>query len=107
MPADYATLQSEGLFISCEGDLQDEVGTYTSNGQSECGRASEPASQCFASQRASQCFGSGRVGVVKQYHLIGRPPFTLCSQPLAAGSHPFILPNPLGPLPAYLSIHLP
>ncbi|GFZ52191.1 hypothetical protein JCM24511_09964 [Saitozyma sp. JCM 24511] len=33
MPADYATLQSEGLFISCEGDLQDEVGTYTSNGQ--------------------------------------------------------------------------
>jgi hypothetical protein len=44
MPADYATLQSEGLFISCEGDLQDEVGTYTSDGQSECEReASERA----------------------------------------------------------------
>jgi len=33
MPADYTTLQTEKIFISCEGDLQDEVGTYTSNGQ--------------------------------------------------------------------------
>jgi hypothetical protein len=57
MPADYATLQSEGLFISCEGDLQDEVGTYTSNGQSECENESE------RSERASQYFGSEPFGV--------------------------------------------
>ena len=31
MPAAYAP----GQFLSCEGDLQDEVGTYTSGGQSE------------------------------------------------------------------------
>lgn len=33
MPADYQALSTPGVFISCEGDLQDEVGTYTSNGQ--------------------------------------------------------------------------
>ncbi|KAL1413823.1 hypothetical protein Q8F55_001607 [Vanrija albida] len=33
MPADYATLQKGGVFESCEGEIQDEVGTYTSNGQ--------------------------------------------------------------------------
>ena len=31
MPAQY----QDGEFTSCEGDLQDEVGTYTLNGQSE------------------------------------------------------------------------
>lgn len=31
MPAAYAPNE----FLSCDGDLQDEVGTYTSNGQSE------------------------------------------------------------------------
>lgn len=30
-PAAYAP----GVFESCEGDLQDEVGTYTANGTSE------------------------------------------------------------------------
>lgn len=30
MPAAY----ENNVFLSCEGDLQDEVGTYTSNGQS-------------------------------------------------------------------------
>lgn len=31
MPAAY----QDDVFLSCEGDLQDEVGTYTSDGQSE------------------------------------------------------------------------
>lgn len=31
MPAAY----ENNVFMSCEGDLQDEVGTYTSDGQSE------------------------------------------------------------------------
>ena len=31
MPAAY----EPGVFLACEGDLQDEVGTYTSGGQSE------------------------------------------------------------------------
>jgi hypothetical protein len=31
MPASYV----DGEFTSCEGELQDVVGTYTSNGQSE------------------------------------------------------------------------
>ncbi|GMK54035.1 hypothetical protein CspeluHIS016_0106210 [Cutaneotrichosporon spelunceum] len=31
MPADYAALP--GQFVSCEGELQDEVGTYVENGQ--------------------------------------------------------------------------
>jgi hypothetical protein len=34
MPADYAAL--EGKFEACDGELQDEVGTYVSNGQSGC-----------------------------------------------------------------------
>ena len=33
MPSDWASIN--GTFTSCEGDLQDEVGTYTSNGQSK------------------------------------------------------------------------
>ena len=35
MPADYTTLQNDGLFIACEGGIQSEVGTYTSGAQSE------------------------------------------------------------------------
>lgn len=35
MPADYAALKAGNTFISCEGEIQDEVGTYVSNGQSE------------------------------------------------------------------------
>ena len=31
MPASY----TDGEFTSCEGELQDVIGTYTSNGQSE------------------------------------------------------------------------
>ena len=31
MPAAY----QDNVFLACEGDLQDEVGTYTSDGQSE------------------------------------------------------------------------
>lgn len=32
MPNSY----TDNEFTSCEGDLQDVVGTYTSNGQSKC-----------------------------------------------------------------------
>lgn len=35
MPADYAGLEQNKLFVSCEGEMQDEVGTYVENGQSE------------------------------------------------------------------------
>jgi len=36
MPAGYV----DGQFTSCEGELQDPVGTYTSNGQSEPSKVS-------------------------------------------------------------------
>jgi len=44
MPATYI----DGEFTSCEGELQDPVGTYTSNGQSEpskllCSRVAVPS----------------------------------------------------------------
>jgi hypothetical protein len=44
MPATYI----DGEFTSCEGELQDPVGTYTSNGQSEsskllCNRVAVPS----------------------------------------------------------------
>ena len=43
MPASYVS----GEFTSCEGDLQDEVGTYTSNGQSEASVFSRHQYKCI------------------------------------------------------------
>jgi hypothetical protein len=42
MPADYAALESQELFVSCEGELQDVVGTYVENGATTTWRQPDP-----------------------------------------------------------------
>ncbi|BEI81554.1 hypothetical protein CcaverHIS002_0207140 [Cutaneotrichosporon cavernicola] len=68
MPADYAALP--GQFISCDGELQDEVGTYVENGQTSLaswqlrrhGRPVSPASSNCVTHQSSDLFPLSLLG---------------------------------------------